>query len=89
MSRERCETHIDIHFPLNPTKPDTPKVKVLTKVNSPDDFLTAYQEFLDENKPTDSGSAHMSVRCILTGGHTDMPHTFNVGVKFLGKPGAV
>ncbi len=88
MSRERCETHIDIHFPLNPTKPDTPKVKIVKNVNNPEDFLTAYQEFLDDNKP-ETGSAHMSVRCVLTNGHTDMPHTFNVGVKFLGKPGAV
>ncbi len=74
-----------MHFPLHPlSPPGVPKVKVIKKVGSPEDFLTAYQEFLDENKP-DTGEAHMSVRCLLPSGHTDEPHTFNVGVTMFGK----
>ncbi len=87
MSRERCDTHIDIYFPLTPRHEDTPKVKVIKKITDPNEFFEAYSDMMGQNRST--GEAHMSVRCVLVSGHTDMPHTFNVGVKFLGKPGAV
>ncbi len=81
--RDECVTNLSIEFPLNPSDPK-PLVKIAKKISSPDDFLEAYEGFLEIHNPNNQGRAHMTVQCLLMNLHPG-PHTFNVGVKMVGK----